>query len=65
MKKSLIIIALSLLQGACAATGSATEDAQSMLTFKQIAGEISVQHEALEADTNLSQTTARVDVVAL
>jgi hypothetical protein len=65
MKKSLIIIVLSLLQGACAATGSATEDAQSMLTFKQIAGEISVQHEVLEADTDLSQTAARVEVAAL
>jgi len=36
-----------------------------MLTFKQIASEISVQHEAGEAATDLSQTTALNDLNTL
>jgi hypothetical protein len=62
MNKPLLIIVLALLQGACATTGPGTDGGHDLLTFKQIAGEISVQHEVLNSDTDLSRTTARNDL---
>jgi hypothetical protein len=59
MKNSLFITILALLQGACSTTKAAPATSQSILTFDQIALEISVQHEVLEPDTSLASTTAR------
>ena len=47
------------MQGACATTGPDADSGHDLLTFKQIAGEISVHHEVLNSDTDLSRTTAR------
>ena len=62
MNKSLLIIVLALLQGACATTGPEADGGHDLLTFEQIAGEISVHHEVLNSDTDLSRTTARNDL---
>lgn len=59
MKKPLIIILLALLQGACATTTAGQDNGRDMLSFKQIANEISVQHEILNSDKDHSRTTAR------
>lgn len=58
MDKSLLIIVLAVLQSACATPASNTGSGRDLLTFKQIASEISVQYEELDADTDLSRTTA-------
>ena len=65
MKKSLFIIVLTFALSACSAARPGPEVGRSMLTFDQIAGEISVQHEALESDPDLSRTTARNDLNTL
>ena len=62
MKKSLFIIILALTLGACTTAGSGPAAGRDMLTFDQIAGEISVQHEALDSAPDLSRTTARNDL---
>ena len=59
MNKSLLIIVLALLQGACATTATEADGGHDLLTFKQIADQISVQKEILNPDTDFSRTTAR------
>ena len=58
MNKSIIIIGLSILQAACAGTITSEDTQRSMLTFQQIADEISVRHEVLDPVTDLAGTTA-------
>ncbi len=58
MNKSIIIIGLSILQAACAGTITSDDTDRSMLTFQQIAAEISVQHEVLDPTTDLAGATA-------
>ena len=65
MKKSLFIIVLTFILGACSTPGPGPATGRNMLTFDQIAGEISVQHEALESAPDLSATTARNDLNTL
>ena len=59
MDKFILIIVLAIFQSACATPASNAGSGRDLLTFKQIAGEISVQYEDLDADTDLSRTTAR------
>ena len=62
MKKFVFIISLVLGISACSTTGHPPPAGRNMLTFKQIASEIWVQHEALQAKTDLSRTTALNDL---
>jgi hypothetical protein len=59
MNKPLLIIVFALLQGACVSTTTGTQSGRDLLTFKQIAAEISVQYEALESDSDIAHTTAQ------
>jgi len=59
MNKPLLIIVIALLQGACATTTTGTQSGGDLLSFKQIAGEISIQYETLEPDSDISRTTAQ------
>ncbi len=58
MKKSLIILALSLLQCACATREAAPGSGNSLLSFEAISAEITVSYEQTETAANLSQTVA-------
>ena len=58
MKKYIIIIVLAILQAAWAGTITSEDTDRTMLTFQQIAVEISVQHEALDPATDLAGATA-------
>jgi len=58
MKKSLIILALSLLQCACATREAAPGSGNSLLSFEAISAEITVSYERTEAADDLSQTVA-------
>ncbi len=58
MKKSLIIIALTLLQCACATQEPVQGGSASLLGFEAIGAEITVAHERMEAADDLSQTVA-------
>ncbi len=56
MKKSLIILTLTLLQCACATPGAGQYTATSLLSFDAISAEITVGYETLEAAIDPSQT---------
>ena len=58
MKKSLIILTLSLLQCACATQKPITAGSDSLLSFAAISAEISVSHVETEAADDLSRTLA-------
>jgi hypothetical protein len=58
MKKSLIIIALSLLQCACATQKPVQGSSASLLGFETISAEITVAYESTEGADDLSQTVA-------
>ena len=58
MKKSLIILALSLLQCACAMHEAVSPGSQSLLSFEAISAEITVSYEPIEIAEDLSQTLA-------
>jgi hypothetical protein len=58
MKKSLIIIALSLLQCACATQEPVPGSSASLLGFETISAEITVAYESTEGADDLSQTVA-------
>jgi hypothetical protein len=58
MKKSLIIIALSLLQCACATQKPVPGSSASLLGFETISAEITVAYESTEGADDLSQTVA-------
>jgi hypothetical protein len=62
MKKSLIIIALTLLQTACATQEPVQGLSASLLSFEAISAEITVAYESTEATDDLSQTVAMNDV---
>lgn len=62
MNKSLLIIVLAILQGACATPVAGRQATGKLLTFEQIADEIIVEYQSLEAATDLSLTTARNDI---
>jgi hypothetical protein len=59
MKKSLIILALSLLQCACATPEAAPVGAASRLGFEAISAEITVSYVETETADDLSQTVAQ------
>jgi hypothetical protein len=59
MNKPLLIIVFALLQGACATTTTGTQNGRDLLSFKQIAAEISIQYETLESDSDIAHTTAQ------
>ena len=59
MNKSLLIMVLALLHSGCASTTAGTEPGRNMLTYEQIASEISIRHEKLTSDPDLSRTTAQ------
>jgi len=58
MKKSLIILALSLLQCACATQDPVPHGRTSLLSFEAISAEITVSYEQTEALDDLSETVA-------
>jgi len=58
MKKSLIIIALTLLQGACATQEPVQGSSTTLLNFEAISAEITVVYESTEGADDLSQTVA-------
>ena len=58
MKKSLIILTLTLLQGACATQEPVQDAADSLLSFEAISAEITVSYEKAEAADDLSRTVA-------
>ena len=58
MKKSLIILTLTLLQGACATQEPVQNTANSLLSFEAISAEITVSYEKVEAADDLSRTVA-------
>jgi len=58
MKKSLIIIALTLLQCTCAAQEPVQGSSASLLGFETISAEITVAYESTEGADDLSQTVA-------
>ncbi len=58
MKKSLIILALTLLQCACATQEAVPGGGHSLLSFEAISAEITVSFEQTEAAADLSQTVA-------
>ena len=58
MKKSLLIILLALSLGACATPAPVTISNSSLLTFEQIAAEITVGYEELEPVEGLDDTVA-------
>ena len=59
MKNSIIILTLCFIQSACASVDPARTDSKSMLSYQQIAAEISVRHELLEPETGIQTVTAR------
>ncbi len=62
MKKSLIIIALTLLQCACATQEPVQGSSTSLLGFETISAEITVDYESTGGSDDLSQTVAMNDV---
>jgi len=58
MNKSLIIIALTLLQCACATQEPVQGGSASLLGFEAISAEITVAYESTESTDDLSQTVA-------
>ena len=58
MKKSLIILALSLLQCACATREAAPGSGNSLLSFEAISAEITVSYGQTETAADLPQTLA-------
>jgi hypothetical protein len=58
MKKSLIILALSLLHCACATHEAVSRGGQSLLGFEAISAEITVSYEPIEMAEDLSRTLA-------
>jgi len=58
MKKSLIILALSLLQCACATREAAPGSGNSLLSFEAINAEITVSYGQTETAADLPQTLA-------
>ncbi len=58
MKNSLIILTLTLLQGACATQEPVQNSAGLLLSFEAISAEITVSYEPAEAAADLSQTVA-------
>ncbi len=58
MNKSLFIIALTLLQCACATQEPVPGSSASLLGFAAISAEITVSYEQAEAPVELSQTLA-------
>ncbi len=62
MNKSLIIIALTLLQCACATQEPVQGSSASLLSFEAISAEITVAYESTEGTDDLSQTVAMNDV---
>ncbi len=58
MKKSLIIIVLTLLQCACADQEPVPGSSASLLGFETISAEITVAYESTEGADDLSQTVA-------
>ncbi len=58
MNKSLIIIALTLLQCACATQEPVQGNSASLLSFEAISAEITVAYESTEGTDDLSQTVA-------
>ncbi len=58
MKKSLIILTLTLLQGACATQEPVQDSSASLLSFEAISAEITVAYESTEGTDDLSQTVA-------
>lgn len=62
MKKSLIILALAVIQGACATRVDTQPAAKSMLSFDAISAEISVEYEKTEAADDVSQSVALNDI---
>ncbi len=58
MKKSFIILTLTLLQGACATQEPVQNTANSLLSFEAISAEITVSYEKAETADDLSRTVA-------
>ncbi len=58
MNKSLFIIALTLLQCACATQEPVQGSSASLLSFEAISAEITVAYESTEDTDDLSQTVA-------
>ena len=58
MKKSLIILTLTLLQCACATQEPMPSAGTSLLSFDAISAEISVGYEKLDPADDLSQTVS-------
>ena len=58
MNKSLIIIALTLLQCACATQEPVQGSSASLLSFEAISAEITVAYESTEDTDDLAQTVA-------
>ena len=64
MKNSIFILTLCFIQGACASTNPVTAANQASLISQQIAAEISVRHELLEATSDVETITAQNKVAA-
>ncbi len=58
MKKSIIIITLTLLQCACATQEPVQDSSTALLSFEAISAEITVAYESTEGTDDLSQTVA-------
>jgi hypothetical protein len=64
MKKSIFILILCFIQGACAGTGPVIGTNQAPAVSQQIAAEISVRHELPEATSDVETITAQNQVAA-
>ena len=58
MKKSILIIMLCALQGACAQVGSSQPDTSPLLTFEQLSTEITVTRIEIEEDVDATLADA-------
>jgi len=58
MKKSILIILLCALQGACAPLGSSRPDSSPLLTFEQLGQEITVTRIQIEEDVEATLADA-------
>jgi hypothetical protein len=64
MTKSIFIIILCFIQGACASTDRVAYTNQARGLSQQIAAEISVRHESLEATVDVETITAQNEFAA-
>ena len=64
MKKSIFIVILCFIQGACASTDPVAGTKQARAVSQQIAVEIFVRYELLDATSDIGNATARNEVAA-